>query len=95
MREELELEVAPFLDGPAAGEKGEIPVDYEEIWRFVAGVGYCLYRRDSERSLCFTGEILNEQEMADWLAAQTIEPLLHSDEEVPRARRVRFQRRPR
>ena len=91
--EAQELEVVPFLDGPAAGEVAEVPIGYDEVWRHVEGTGFCLYRRGVERALVFTGTILpTAQEMVDWFRAQRVEPWIHEDGDPPRARRVIVER---
>ncbi len=89
---EEDLEVVPFLNGPAAGQEGEVPVSCGEVWRHVDEIGYCLYRRDAERSLVFTGIRLSREELTDWFQERGLRPWLHQDEDTPRARRVRVER---
>lgn len=96
MAEEVDLVVRPFVDGPAAGDKGEVPADRTMIvWRFVRGVGYCRYDHGL-MGMTFEGTVLPDQEaMVAWMAeltagGDTVTPYLHADSKHPHSRVGRF-----
>ena len=88
---------APFTDGPAAGQWGEIPADADQklpILRHVPDVGYALYRLDEGGALVFQHEVMPTAEAAAEWIARTAPPgarpevTIHRDAEVPQARVV-------
>lgn len=99
MSETHALEVVQLVRGPADGDFAEIAVGYHEMWRWVTGVGYCLYarRQRSRGTLTFRHKIVPTQEaMADYIAAHydpedpEQAPWVHVDAQTPHARRVRL-----
>lgn len=97
---EVALEVVELHRGPDDGQRAEVPVGQGEIWRWVHGVGYCLYgrRRRSAKHMTFRRKIIpTVEEMADYVRRNydlddpAQQPWLHIEAETPHARKVRTE----